>query len=247
VPAQAIPNFPHNIVELVAAWNATYALDFFTVRAFIAALSRQNLARVRGARHVAARDVAAIAALAAAHNILLFFHDDDDFFAGDMLARLQCRPELGADSVVFPLPRIHNDLATFSPLTVEPDFVWGARRPFLYKYHTNNYGLHARLCRPAHLRAMTDHIDASDYAAWMGFGHAELPCIVSATVKTPCSASMLHGLLTDPEGYARDMIGFGEKFAKPELPPDLAWLARPVTQIAQLFAALARRRGSAAG
>lgn len=243
VPAQAIPNFPDNIVALIAAWNARYALDFFSVRAFIASLSRQNLARVRGARHFSHHEETAIAALAAEHDILLFFYDDDDFFAGDMLARLQGRPEIEADSVVFPLPRIHNDLATFSPLTIEPDFVWGARRPFLYKYHTNNYGLHARLCRPEHLRAMKDHMDASDYAARLGFGHAELPFIVSATVKTPCSASMLHGLLTDEAGYDKDMVAFGEKFSKPTLPDDLAWLSQPVAQIAKLFEALARRRG----
>lgn len=204
------------------------------MRAFIASLSRQNLAAVRGATHFDHDDVLGLTALAARRTFLLFFHDDDDFFADGMLARLNA-VDMAADTCVFPLLRVHQDLVTFAPPESDIDFTWGRRQPFFYHFHTNNYGIHSRLCTVANLKGLTDHIDGSAYALQAGFSQAVLPFVVSATVKTPCSASMMPALLSDPPQFLRQMAGFAARFADPRLPAQYAWLERPLRQIADLF------------
>ena len=171
-------------------------MDFFTVRAFTASLSRQSLDAVQGSVHLEHDEIAGILALAARRTFWLFFHDDDDLFADTMPARLKA-VDAAADTCVFPLLRVDQDLATFAPATGDIEFTWGRRQPFLYHFHTNNYGIHSRLCTAANLRGVKYHIDGSAYAVQAGFSRAVLPFVVSATVKTPCSASMLPGLLTD--------------------------------------------------
>jgi hypothetical protein len=245
VPPQAIPAFPADIVALVGRWNDLFSTDFFTVRAFIAALSRQNLGAVHGAQHFDHDDVSGLMALAARRQFLLFFHDDDDFFADGLLARLKA-VDMSADTCVFPLLRVHQDLATFAPPDGDIEFTWGRRQPFLFHFHTNNYGIHSRLCTAENLKGMKDHIDGSAYALQAGFSRAVLPFIVSATVKTPCSASMLPALLSDPPQFLRQMAGFAARFSDPRLPPEYAWLERPLRQIAELFTEILSARSACA-
>jgi hypothetical protein len=234
VPSRPIPSFPDNIVSLVTRWNELFAVDFFTVRAFLAALSRDSLRAVNGAIQFDHGDVSGLMSLAETRPFWLFFHDDDDFFADDMLTRL-ADVDPAVDSCVFPLPRVHRDLVTFAPSAGDIEFTMGRRHPFLFHFHTNNYGIHSRLCTPENLMGLKDHIEGSDYAVRAGFSRVVLPFIVSATVKTSCSASMLPTLLSDPAKYLADMRQFAARFGDPGLPPRYAWLEKPVRQIASLF------------
>jgi hypothetical protein len=149
-------------------------------------------------------DVPGVRALAGRRTFWLFFHDDDDFFSDGMLGRLR-GVDIAADTCVFPLLRVHQDLATFAPAQGDIEFTWGRRQPFLYHFHTNNYGIHSRVCTPANLQGLKDHIAGSAYALQAGLSRAVLPFVVSATVKTPCSASMLPALLADPPQFLRQM------------------------------------------
>jgi hypothetical protein len=240
VPAHAIPNFPDNVVELVAAWNAIFKIDFFTVRAFIAQLSAANIAAIPNAMAFSYNDREGIAALATLTDVTLFFHDDDDLFSPAITL-----PALRGDVAVFPLIRIHSDLATFVSPAVASSFIWGRAQPFLYRYHTNNYALTTNLCRhTGTLAAMTDHVEAGLFADQSGLRDEHFPTPVSATIKTPASASMLHEIVTDPDRFRAGIIAFAQKFAAPEteLPPGYAWLASPLARIAALFAGIGAGR-----
>jgi hypothetical protein len=233
VPDHAITGFPANIVELVAAWNATFQPDFFTCRAMIAALSAQNIASVQGGVSVRYDDFERIAALASESRFLLFFHDDDDFFAPDMLARLT---DMEADVCVFPLIRVFNQTVTYVREGEAAEMVCGARSRCFYRYHSNNYGMSSRICTPATLRGLKDHMDGSDFADRAGLSDVWVPYNVSATVKTPCSASILGGLLNDKPAFTRQMSQFAAMFAASNWPARLAWLGTPVREIGALFA-----------
>jgi len=196
--------------------------------------ARQNLAAVQGAVHFDHDDVEGLLDLAERRAFWLFFHDDDDFFADGMMARLEA-VDIAADTCVFPLPRVHQDLVTFAPTEGEIEFVYGRRVPFFHHFHTNNYGIHSRVCTAENLRGLKDHIDGSIFALKAGLTRAVLPFVVSATVKTPCSASMLPALLSDPPLFMRQMGGFAARFREPRLPATYSWLERPLRQIAEIF------------
>jgi hypothetical protein len=236
VPDHAITGFPPNIVELVDAWNATFRHDFFTCRARIAALSAQNVASVQGGVSVAYDDFERISALAAQSRFLLFFHDDDDFFAPDMLYRLM---DMDADVCVSPLIRVFNQTVTYVRDGEAAEVICGARSRFFFRYHTNNYGISSRMCTPEILRGLKDHQDGSDFADQAGLRDAWVPFNVSATVKTPCSASILHGLITDKPAFTQQMAQFGAMFAASRWPARLDWLGAPVREIGALFAQVA--------
>jgi len=241
VPDHVIPEFPADIVELIAAWNAAFTPDFFTCRASIAEISARNLAAVRNAVHFAYHDIAGIAKLAAAKQFVLFFHDDDDVFAADLFERMAATTAWQADTCVFPLYRVADTLVTYVKEGHAVEAVWGARSRFFYRFHSNNYGLNSRLCTPAHLRGMKDHIAASDYAAARGFGEAVLPFAMSATIKTPCSASALMQLRDGPVSFTRKIKDFAGRYAKPALPDSHAWLRDSLARIAAVFHEVAEK------
>jgi hypothetical protein len=232
VPDHPITGFPANIVDLVDAWNATFRPDFFTCRAMIAALSARNIASVQGGVSVAYDDFDRISALAAESRFLLFFHDDDDFFAPDMLARLT---DLDSDVCVFPLIRVFNQTVTYVREGEAAEVICGARSRFFFRYHTNNYGIGSRLCTKEILRGLKDHQDGSIFADQAGLRDAWVPYNLSATVKTPCSASILHGLVAEKPAFTQQMAQFGAMFAASRWPARLEWLGAPVRRIGALF------------
>jgi hypothetical protein len=86
------------------------------------------------------------------------------------------------------------------------------------------------------LRGLKDHMDGSDFADRAGLRDVWVPHNVSATVKTPCSASILGGLFNDKAVFTRQMAQFGAMFAASNWPASLAWLGTPVREIGALFA-----------
>jgi len=239
VPDHPIPGFPDDIAGIIAAWNASFATDFFTCRARLSALSAASIAAIPGAVSFAHDDIDGILAFAARQEFLLFFHDDDDLFAPTMADRLQ--PGIGGANVaVFPLFRVHNDLFTFVRDGAEAEFIWGRRQNFHFRFQSNNYAISSRICTKQLLRGMKDHVEASAHADQLGLTETVLPFAVSATVKTPCAASVVGGLVADKAAFIRDMAAFAARFAAPDLPDPMAWLRDPLAEIAAMFGQLAR-------
>jgi hypothetical protein len=240
VPDRPIVGFPAKVDRLIDAWNQHFAVDYFTCRARIADLSARNVASIGRSVNFSFEQRPAIVERASTTQFLLFFHDDDDFFAGDLFERVRDVP-LDVDTHVFPLIRVNTDLLTFVRDGADSEFVWGRRKGFDFRFQSNNYGLSSRICSDDVLREMTDHVEASRYADERRFTERMYPYVVSATVKTPCSASVLPGV-TDPKKFRREMLAFAERFARPELPPSYEWLKAPLESMAQLFRSAAEKR-----
>ena len=63
--------------------------------------------------------------------------------------------------------------------------VIGRRQDFHFRYQSNNYGLSGRIYDCETLRAMKDHVMASDYANKRDLHGCYVDRIVSVTAKTP--------------------------------------------------------------
>jgi hypothetical protein len=243
VPGYAIPGFPADIERIVATWNRIFRIDYFSCRAFIVARATERRAAIEGAVGVSFADVDAIAARAARSRFVLFFHDDDDFFAPDLFPQLRARAIPQRDVSVFTLPRVHPDLFTFVREGEPAGPLWGRRKAFDFRYQSNNYGIDSRVCSAQTLRGMKDHVEASAFATAAGLEDQCYPFSVSATVKTPCAASVLPGLLADARAYRASMAAFARRFARPDPPPEIDWLREPLAAIAVLFRAVANGDG----
>ncbi|MBK1629756.1 hypothetical protein CKO31_03170 [Thiohalocapsa halophila] len=82
LPSPLPIGFPANLLELVALWNATFCLDFFTVRARIADIAEENWQSLDGVAVYQQREIGNIAqAMIAAGRGAVCFVDDDDWFA----------------------------------------------------------------------------------------------------------------------------------------------------------------------
>jgi hypothetical protein len=241
LPDHPIAGFPANVDRAIDAWNERFRIDYFTARTVLAALSERNIASIARARSYTYAQQERILQSAADGPFVLFFHDDDDFFAGDLPDRLASLAE-GVDVHVFPLFRVHSDLVTYVREGQHSEFVWGTRRNFDYRFQSNNYGIDSRILSQQLLIAMKDHVEASHYADAHNLREALYPFPVSATVKTPCSASHLGRILEHPRHFEREMKAFAQRFSRPDLPAAYAWLDRPLRLIAHLFDATVRKR-----
>lgn len=241
LPDHDIAGFPPGIDRAIEQWNDRYRIDYFTARAVLAELSARNVASIAASKAYTYAQREQILEDAKRERFVLFFHDDDDFFAADLPARIATVTE-GVDVHVFPLFRVHSELFTFVRDGQPADFVWGARKNFDFRFQSNNYGIESRILTGELLARMKDHVDASHYADAARLSEATYAFPVSATVKTPCSASHLSRLLESPRHFDREMKAFARRFTRPGLPAGYEWLERPLVSIARLFDATVNRR-----
>jgi hypothetical protein len=113
--------------------------------------------------------------------------------------------------------------------------VIGRRQEFHFRYQSNNYGLSGRICDGKTLRAMKDHVMASDYANKCGLYDGYVDRIVSVTAKTPCAASMVP-LLFAPGAKAREIVrGYVDTLQALVIPAGFEWIAGGVGGLIDLF------------
>jgi hypothetical protein len=163
----------------------------------------------------------------------LFFVDDDDWFAPDTADRLACAGD--EDIAVFPLPRLDAPVITFAHTGTPPDAILGEAHAFTFRYQTNNYALHPRLTTPAMLNMLADHASASATASRIGLRDAYHPVIVSATNKTPVSASVLMRIAEEGEAYRRHVKGFVTHLRNLYIPKGANWMREPIAATTNLF------------
>jgi hypothetical protein len=240
VPDHPIPGFPPRIETLIGAWNARFRTDFFTFRALLVRLSAANLAAVSGVDRYADEQVEEVAERSHRTQFYLLPHDDDDFFA-PYLARVIEERAHGCDAFVTPLFRIGPASWTFVPPGCTPEYVLGEARAQDFRFQTNNYAVHSRRLGDAgRIRAIEDHIEASAYAHAQSFTEATAAQVLSATVKTPASASTLakafQSRLALRRAFARTIDGLHSV----ELPQRFDWIGRPCQRIASWLEAVYR-------
>lgn len=231
VPARHVPTFPPRIAACIAAWNRGYAVDFFACRAALKTIAAETLAAVADGAVFAAGNWPADWP---ATPFRLFFLDDDDWFAPDTAARIAL---VGAEDVaVFPLLRLDVPVFTFVRLRRPESPVIGLAGGFSNRYQTNNYGLHPRLCTPERLTRLADHIAACAEAERMGLSDGYYDVMLSATNKTPVSASVLERIEQDPAVFRARVVAFVAALRTITLPAHAAWMASPIRRTADLFA-----------
>jgi len=114
--------------------------------------------------------------------------------------------------------------------------VIGLASRFSNRYQTNNYALHRRLCTPDGLAAMADHHTASDTADRLQLRDGYYDVMVSATNKSPVSASVVRRIMDDEAAFRRHVRAFVDALRDVVLPWHAAWMHEPVRWTAELFA-----------
>lgn len=231
LPPAGVMHFPAHIAHCIARWNALFAVDFFACRAALRQIAGETLASVCGALVLPA---AALPQRLPDGIVRLFFLDDDDWFAPDTVARIA---DVGEEDVaVFPLPRLDQRVFTFCRRPPPPGVALGLVSRFATRYQTNNYALHRRLCTPPLLAAMADHHAASAEADRLGLRDGYYDVVVSATNKTPVSASVVARIVDDEAGFRRHVERFVGELGGLDLPAAAAWMREPIARTAALFA-----------
>ena len=242
VPDHDIPGFPKNVTALIAEWNRRFRIDFFTFRATISTLSRENISNISNSVIFTYEKIAEAFSRMTEDGTYFYYHDDDDFFSSSITSVLD-GVQTRADVVVTPLIRIGTENKTFCRNEANPAFVCGERRPHDFRFQTNNYGIRGgtRISLDG-FQSMKDHVQASHYADANGLTDLVLSDIVSATVKTPGSASMLPCMLTDTGNITRIFDTFLWNCTRAGLPPSYDWLAHPLQKVARLAENVIRGR-----
>jgi len=237
-PPRAIPDFPDDIMALIARWNALSAVDFFSCRTRLKEIAQGTLRRIERAMVVPCAELPRAMADLEGARFMLLFCDDDDWFAPELFSTLSAQDFHGADVAVFPFVRLGWQTCTFEHPRLPPRAAVGPRREFLQRYHTNNYGLASHMWQPAHLAAMQDHFDASAYADRMGFVDRQFAMIIGATNKTPCAASFLRTVVADAAMFGPVIDQRLHELRSHEIPDQLSWLREPLAATIGLFEAV---------
>jgi hypothetical protein len=240
-PSQYLPpmhaGFPIDIVPMIERWNKNSKVSYFACRQRMREIAALNIASVGSVLSVRCEQVADLLQQVDDQQLLLFYHDDDDWFHPDMASLLE---PLGAtlstvDAAVFPFFRLASNMVTFTHGGRPTRCAVGRIEPFRYRYCTNNYGLTARALTGKSSK-LIQHIDASNHANAMRFEDAHCDLIISATSKTPCSASWLSKLPDQRDLFVKYIEAYIASMENIKLGHDNAWLAAPVRSTVELFA-----------
>ena len=252
VPQEDLPGFPTDIVELIGNWNKAFSIDFFTFRARVAKKSRANISAIPASLSFSYDDPALLEAMTALPAALVYFHDDDDFFS-PRIAEAVVGIEAQCDALVSPLFRIGSGTSTFVKPEVGSDYIWGAKGAFHMLFQSNNYGLRAGFfSNPADILEFKDHVMASAAAIRLGLNVCDIATPLSATVKTPASASMLKTIV-GPRAMVLRRLGLSglrtDYFQKlldsskmDGVPDEYDWVKEPLEDIRTMVSCILAKR-----
>ena len=240
---RGIPSFPADIRTLIARWNVFSRVDFFECRRQLKDIAAGLL---RGVEHATIIPHSELSELGDPP-FLLFFCDDDDWFAPDLFNTLAGLDLEGIDAAVFPLVRFELNSFTLTPGGAPARLAVGPCHPFVLRYHTNNYALTPRACARAPLTTLLEHRAASEAADRLGFVDRTFDVVISATNKSPCSASLLAGVVADSDTFRGYVGEYLVRLKRLAIPPGLAWMSPPLWQTIRLFESLLPRGGRRRG
>jgi hypothetical protein len=225
--------FSREIPNFIERWNAFSAVSYFACRQTLREIADDNLAQVKGVIRAPFSRVPAVLADLGDGSLLVFYHDDDDWFHPALAELLGDMDTKTIDAVVFPFLRLASSVTTFTRGGAPTAGAVGQLEQFRYRYCTNNYGLTSRaLARNAEL---VEHTVASDAANALGFIDLHVDKIISATSKTPCSASWLSKLPNDQRAFARYILDYVEILEQLEIPAESSWVEGSLRKTLKLF------------
>jgi len=232
-PAEKIPGFPDNIVELVDQWNAAMSVDFFSCRSRLKDIADDTLAQLPDARRVSLDQVSGIGS--EIEDYVVFFHDDDDWFSPQLPEMLSGLSSDDYDVCVFSLVRLWTETLTLVRRGQQSSTIVGVRQDANFKYQSNNYGLNGRVCDRETLVAMKDHVLASEYGAKRAFRDVYIEQIIGVTAKTPCSASILPAMFSQATMARWHVQRYIATLQALPIPKEVGWITEHITKVTELF------------
>jgi hypothetical protein len=238
VPSIIVPGFPSNIADCIAAWNAIFRISYFQMRASLTIIAKGTRERNSNASTISAESLRDFLGRAPEEQqIAVFFTDDDDWFAPDLLNQLHALDWSSDKIKVFPLIRFESDTFTFARTGQPCSESVGPRKDFGFRFQTNNYGIPARPPFVQCVDELRDHVWGSAAADRMSIADEYHDIMISATNKTPCSASVMPGLLADPEAFRAMIHRYIASIRNCHLPARAQWCAPCLEESASLFEA----------
>jgi hypothetical protein len=225
--------FSREIPHFIERWNRLSAVSYFACRHKLRKIADDNLAQVK---RVILRPWTHVPALLddfGEARLLLFYHDDDDWFHPALADLLRGIDVQSIDAVVFPFLRLASNVTTFTREGRPTAGAVGRVEPFRYRYCTNNYGLTRRAL--AQRTELIEHTLASDAAETLSFVDLYVDKIISATNKTPCSASWLSKLPDSKAAFKQYIMDYVVTLETVEIPAESRWIEVPLRKTLDLF------------
>jgi hypothetical protein len=235
-PPRIPPGFPKDIGASIRAWNRSFEVDFYSCRQALKAIAERYAAQVRCAVRRDLDNLGRLKDEMAGRNFLLFFHDDDDIFHPELLDLVSKIHLEDQDIAVFPLVRFEEHTATFVRRNAAARTIVGSRRDFTSRFQTNNYALSSHSLSPENVSGLADHLLGSEYADAHELKDRYFDVLLSATIKSPCSASYMPNLITQGAEEHRLLIHrFIDRLEALVLPPEMSWAGDAITATCSLF------------
>ncbi|MEF8699735.1 MAG: hypothetical protein V5B36_11655 [Candidatus Accumulibacter sp. UW25] len=235
-PGEFIKGFPDHVENYINMWNLIFPINFFRCRKILKDIAFRQISSVKHSIVLQLDDLPHISSRFATNSFVLFFVDDDDWFAPNTFQRLS-GIDFANSIAVFPLVRFESNSFTFVRDTEQARMLVGERRNFNFRYQTNNYAIPHPLATSEHLPELKDHVAASQHACMQGFDDSYHDIIISATNKTPASASIFRRFLT-PDDYRVAVTEYVDKVSNLFIPDEMEWAKTPVKETLDLFKSL---------
>jgi len=236
-PARYFPfhdlRFSRDIPGMIERWNNLSNVSYFACRHRLREITDSNLAKVQRVTLTQGTRVPSLLEKLGETPLLLFYHDDDDWFHPDLARLLGGLDVTSVDAVVFPFLRLASDVTTFTHGGAPTAAAVGRLEPFRYRYCTNNYGLTTRALRQS--INLVEHTTASETANDLSFIDLQVDQVISATSKTPCSASWLFKLPDNKAAFDRYIMDYIERLEALVIPDGSRWIEVPLRQTLDLF------------
>jgi hypothetical protein len=225
--------FSREIPHFIERWNAFSPVSYFACRHKLREITDANLANVERVIRTSWTHVPVLLDDLGEARLLLFYHDDDDWFHPALAELLRGIDIKLVDTVVFPFLRFASSVTTFTRDGNPTTGAVGRLEQFRYRYCTNNYGLTSRaLSKRVEL---VEHTMASNVAEALGFIDLQVDKIISATSKSPCSASWLSKLPDNKVAFCRYIMDYVQTLEMVEVPAESRWVEVSLRNTLELF------------
>ncbi|MCX7099284.1 MAG: hypothetical protein NTV43_15405 [Methylococcales bacterium] len=235
-PAEFIAGFPDNLESLINNWNNFFPVNFFRCRQTLKEIAVRQMHKVEQSVLLTLDELPTLSSKFGGEKFILFFLDDDDWFDPRTFEKLSAINFVN-DVCVFPLVRFDANSFTFIREAEDARIVIGNRSNFHFRFQTNNYGLLYPLALSGQAHEMKDHVAASQYADKMGVSDSYFDLIISATNKTPASASALPQFST-PENFRAIIANYVNSLGGLAIPEEMEWVSQPINETLDLFNSL---------